>query len=123
MGGDASGRATALFVSLTFSRSSFEAFRRWYAEHGSAYRWVGFNSLGYDNHIVAQILEGVDDPAELYTLSGALVNNNTWWRSTRDTAGGEQVGDVTYNLGWGGLHSNDEPGLFVADQRSGRFWI
>ncbi len=68
---------------------AFEAFRRWYAEHGSAYRWVGFNSLGYDNHIVARILEGVDDPAELYTLSGALVNNNTWWRSTRDTAGGE----------------------------------
>jgi hypothetical protein len=65
---------------------AFEAFRRWYAEHGSAYRWVGFNSLGYDNHIVARILEGVDDPAELYTLSGALVNNNTWWRSTRDTA-------------------------------------
>ena len=28
-----------------------------------------------------------------------------------------QVRDVTYSLGFGGLHSNDEPGWFVADER------
>ena len=28
-----------------------------------------------------------------------------------------KVGDVTYKLGIGGLHSDDEPGWFVADER------
>jgi hypothetical protein len=68
---------------------TFAAFRSWYGENGHKYRWVGFNSLAYDNHIVGRILAGADDPATLHTLSDTLVNNNDWRRDILASAGGE----------------------------------
>ena len=37
---------------------TFAAFRAWYADHGRSFHWVGFNSVAYDNHILARILDG-----------------------------------------------------------------
>jgi hypothetical protein len=68
---------------------TFEAFRGWFGEHGRHYMWVGFNCLGYDNHVVARILEGDDDPATLKALSDALINDTGWKRNERASAGGE----------------------------------
>ncbi len=53
------------------------------------YLWIGFNSLGYDNHILAAILDGTDDPAALKALSDTLINDTGWKRNERASAGGE----------------------------------
>jgi hypothetical protein len=71
---------------------TFAVFRAWFAEHARRYPWVGFNSLGYDNHILAAILEGTDDPAALKVASDALISDTTgggWKRNERASAGGE----------------------------------
>jgi hypothetical protein len=66
----------------------FTAFRGWYAERGKSYLWIGFNSFGYDNHIVGRILlEGVDDPAAHCVFSTALIESKDWRRSQTSAAG------------------------------------
>jgi hypothetical protein len=67
----------------------FAVFRAWFGEHGRNYMWVGFNCLGYDNHIVARILEGDEDPSRLKALSDELINDTGWKRNERASAGGE----------------------------------
>ncbi len=81
---------TLVFTSEPGLGEPFAAFRDWYAEHGRRYLWVGFNSLGYDNHILAAVLDGTDDPAALKALSDSLIKTNTGWkRNERASAGGE----------------------------------
>ena len=58
-----------------------------------------FNCLGYDNHIVAAILDGTDDPATLKALSDALINDTGWKRNERASAGGEYVDPFAMNGG------------------------
>ena len=68
---------------------TFAAFRNWYAQEARNDTWIGFNSFGYDNHIVQLILAGVDDPTVLHNRSDALIANRTWRRDMLASAGGE----------------------------------
>jgi hypothetical protein len=78
-----------VFTSEPGLGETFEGFRSWYADYSRQYLWIGFNSLGYDNHIVGAILDGADDPAALKALSDSLINQTGWKRSERASAGGE----------------------------------
>jgi hypothetical protein len=53
-------------------------FREFFAAEKMQRLWINFNGLGYDNFMVKAMLDGVDDPAQLYTLSVNTINNDDW---------------------------------------------
>ena len=50
--------------------------------------------LAYDNHIVNLVLNGIDDPRALHTMSDALIANRGWRRDLMASAGGEIAVDL-----------------------------
>ncbi len=58
---------------------SFAALREWFPQLQGQAILVGFNSIGFDNHILNAILAGEDDPLVLYDLGQDLIKANQGW--------------------------------------------
>ena len=86
---------------------TFDAFREWFAAERQERLWIGFNSTGYDNWIVRTVLDGCDDPADIFTLSAATISAGRDPRNRLDTAAGE-IGVDIYSIFAGRIGSLKE---------------